>query len=181
MKAIVVYGSNRSNSTSKAVVTKVLEGAKAAGYDEIIEFDSMKMNFKGCINCATCKKNGIDCILNDDLKDFFKEIHTADALIVSSPNYMSSIAGPMITFMNRHCCMKDKDGNSRLGKDVKLISVYSQGAPVELEQYEKNYEWYHKCLLGMGYKDAGKFVVRGPMPAEDAEIWKAAFEAGKAL
>ncbi len=181
MKAIVVYGSKRSGSTSKAAISHILKGAKEAGYDEIVEYDINKIDLKGCVNCGACKKSDGFCVINDDLKGYFEELKTADALIISSPNYMSNVIGPMVTFMNRHYSLRDGERNIKLKNKVKLVSVYSQGAPAEMPNYEANYDWLTNCFVGMGMENCGKVVMRGAMPEEGAEIFAKAYEIGKNL
>ncbi len=181
MKAIVIYGSKRNGSTSKAAIEHLLRGAKEAGYDNIVEYDINKIDLKGCRNCGACKNSDGFCVINDDLKEYFEELTTADALIISSPNYMSNVIGPIITFMNRHYCLRDAERNLKLKNKVKLISVYSQGAPAEMPAYEANYDWLTNCFVGMGMENAGKIVMRGAMPEEGSEIFTTAYELGKNL
>lgn len=181
MKAIVVYGSKRANSTSKKAIEYILKGAKEAGYDEVVEYDINKIDIKGCRNCGACKNSDGFCVINDDLKEYFTELTTADALIISSPNYMSNVIGPMVTFMNRHYCLRDSQRNPKIDKTIKLVSVYSQGAPAEMPNYEANYDWFTNCFVGMGMENKGKIVMRGQMPSEDAEIFTKAYEIGKNL
>ena len=38
------------------------------------------MNLRGCQGCGICKRERIDCVLEDDLKPYWAQLHTADAL-----------------------------------------------------------------------------------------------------
>ena len=76
--------------------------------------------------------------------------------MLSAPNYMGQVSGNMVAFMNRHYCIGGGPAKaSRLAPHTKLISVYAQGAPVELPDSEANYRWFHEVFLGMGFEDAG--------------------------
>ena len=143
MKIIAVIGSPRADSASTKVVESILDGAKEAGHD-ISVYRINEMNVRGCQGCRSCKENGTDCVLDDDLKPYWQELHACDVLIVSAPNYCSQVCGPMITYMNRHYCIMDKNFQTTLepGK-TKLIGVFAQGGPVEEgNQADKNYDWF---------------------------------------
>ena len=63
------------------------------------------------------------------------------ALVVSSPIYASQICGPMITFMNRHYCLLDRDWKVRIHPGIKLVGVFSQGNS-DPEAYRTQCNWY---------------------------------------
>ena len=86
------------------------------------------MRVRGCQGCRACKQKGIDCVVKDDLTPYWEDLHTCDALLVSSPNYASTVTGPMITYMNRHYCLLDENWQPRIKPGIKLIGVFAQGA-----------------------------------------------------
>lgn len=180
MKLIAVLGSNRPHSVSTQLAERVMEGAKDAGC-EVIVYNINELNVKGCEGCGVCRKKGVDCIVKDDLQDYFKELHTCDALLVTSPNYCSQVTGPMITFMNRHYCLSNADRTSRLASGKKLIGIFAQGAPEEMDRYQQNYDWYlrnfqrHMELIG-------KIVVGGNSDlSADGKIMTEAYELGRSI
>ena len=135
MKVIAVMGSPRKGGRSDAVCERVLQGARDGGH-EVVVYRVNDMNLRGCQGCGYCKDNNHDCILATDLKPYWKDLHEAGVLVLSAPNYCSRICGPMITYMNRHCCLIGRNENGgfvRVHPGIKLIGVFSQGAP----RYEK--------------------------------------------
>ncbi len=143
MKVVAVLGSPHPDGPSSTLAREVLRGALDAGH-EVVVYELNKMNFKGCQGCGYCKANDKDCIYDDDLKPYWKDLHESGALVVSAPNYCSQVSGDMITYMNRHYCMIGmKDGKSfvRLHPGIKLVGVFSQGNP-DKEGYKAAYTWY---------------------------------------
>lgn len=125
MKIVAVLGSPKKDSVSSAIAKEVLRGAEEAGHDIVI-YNINDMNIKGCQACGYCKKHHVDCILEDDLSQYWKDLHECGALILASPNYCAQVSGPMITFMNRHYCLMMSDG-PRIKPGIKLVGVFSQG------------------------------------------------------
>lgn len=181
MKLIVVLGSTRENSVSKKVAEKIIEGAKPK-YSEVVVYYENDMNVKCCRGCGSCRKNGTDCIIEDDLKKYFQDLHTCDALILTAPNYYSQVSGNMITFMNRHYCLNNPDKTSRLTNKVKLVGIFSQGAPTDYPKYVPNYDWYLSTFTSKGMELVTKMIIGGDMDtSENSEIMKKALEVGKNL
>lgn len=181
MKVVAVIGSPRANSSSAKVVNQVLDGARAAGH-EVVVYDINKMNINGCMACGYCRANNADCIQNDDMKKYFEDLHSCGALIVSSPNYYSQIAGPMITFMNRHECIAKAGRKTRLTPGIKLIGVFAQGAPESYGKYADNYKWYMATFLAKEMKSEGMIVVGGDSDlSPEGKIMTEAYDMGKNL
>lgn len=181
MKLVAVLGSSREGSKSKAVAQRIIDSAKAKGAQvEIYEID--KMNLKGCVGCGSCRKNGTDCVLNDDMKDYFKSLHSCDSLLITAPNYYSMPAGQMITFMNRHYCLTNADRTQRLHPGIRLAAVFAQGAPQDYPKYVPHYDWYLSTFTGKGMELVGSITVGGDSDiSENGDIMTKAEEIGCAL
>lgn len=177
MKLIAMLGSSRKDSVTEKLAEKVMEGVKDAG-GEVVVYHVNDRNIKGCRGCGACRKKGTDCVLNDDMKEYFEELRSADALLVSSPNYFSQVTGPMITFMNRHYCLSNPDHTSRLEPGKKLVGVFAQGAPEGMAKYEEHYDWY-LSVFARHMELAGKLVAGGNSDLE--ALMKEAYETGKNL
>lgn len=180
MKIIAVYGSMRADSHSSIIMDAVVKGAAKAGH-EVIPYHISSMNLKGCMGCGQCQKNKCDCVILDDLADYWKNLHDCDALILSAPNYMGQIAGQMISFMNRHYCMGNQHSR-RLEKEIKLVGIFSQGAPATTGIYDSVYEWYLKVFQGIGMNLVKKIVVGGGSDfSENSELLQEAYQTGNEL
>lgn len=178
MKLVAVLGSPHPNGPSSTLAKEVIRGAKEAGWEiSLYEIESMRV--RGCQGCRVCKQKGIDCVVKDDLTPYWKDLHTCDALLVSSPNYASTVTGPMITYMNRHYCLLDENWQPRINPGIKLIGVFAQGAQ-DASLYQKNYEWFLHDFENRGMVLQHMFVHTGGGPATEDER-KRAFEAGYTL
>ena len=180
MKIVAVLGSPRKQSASSKIVKAILKGAEENGHESII-YEASKINLKGCQACGVCKKNEIDCIQNDDLKSYWNDLHDADVLIVSSPNYHATVCGPMVSFLNRHCCLRKKDRTLRLESGKRIIGVFSQGN-TDVDGYKSAYDWYLSRFNAYGMESADMIIHTEQMSvADDSDIIKRAYELGKKL
>lgn len=181
MKVIAILGSCRPQSRSLAVAEQMIAGARAAGH-EVKVYRMSEMPLLGCQSCMSCRKNNVDCVLNDALSSYWKDLHESGALILTAPNFNSQPSGAMITFMNRHYCMLDLEKKPRLDHDVKLLSVFAQGAPESHEAYKKNYQWYLNCFRAKRILDSGMLVVGGDSDiSPESELMKRAYRMGAEL
>ena len=182
MKVIAVIGSPRKDGASTRITEKIIEGAKAAGH-EVSVYRINEMNIRGCQACGYCKANNVDCIQNDDLMPYWKELHECGALIVSAPNYCSQVCGPMITYMNRHYCIMGRNGTRVEPGKIKLIGVFASGGPVQPGSFaDKNYDWFLGDFQARQMVLTEKIVVNGGTDTSpESEVMKRAYEVGKAL
>lgn len=181
MKVVAVLGSPREDGNSTAVARRVLKGAKDAGH-EIVVYELNRMLVQGCQACRYCKTHNVDCIMEDDLKPYWKELHGAGALVVAAPNYASQVCGPMITYMNRHYCLIDGDWKVRVHSGIKLVGVFSQGRGEVSEDYARNYAWYLGDFQNRNMELVDTLVHCGGMGTDkDEPIMKRAYEIGRSL
>ena len=181
MKVTVVLGSPRDASISTQIAMKAVEGAKGAGH-EVKIYNINQMDVMGCQGCGCCRKYDMDCVVEDDMESYFQDLRESGALIITSPNYYSQVAGPMITFMNRHYCLSDKDKKPRIQPGIKLIGILAQGAPADYEKYQANYDWYLGTFTGKAMELTGKIIAGGDSDtSKDSEIMKQAYQLGRSL
>ena len=126
MKVLAVIGSPHFDGPGARLTMQAVRGAKDAGH-EVTVYRVNEMDIRGCQGCNACKNASIDCVLKDDLAPYWKALHEADALIVSAPNYAANVCGPMITYMNRHYCLLDRDWRPRIHPGIRLIGIFTQG------------------------------------------------------
>ena len=74
------------NSVQNNIVTKIDVIDKKIGY---------------CKGCFTCKKNGGDCVIKDDMQDILTEILASDLLLFSFPLYCYSFPAPLKALLDR--------------------------------------------------------------------------------
>ncbi len=183
MKVVAVLGSPHKNGPSSTIAREVLRGAKDAGH-EVVIYNLNEMNLKGCQACRYCKDNYADCVIDDDLKPYWKDLHEAGALILSAPNYASQVNGPMITYMNRHYCLVSSTPGKppvRVHPGIKLIGVFSQGNGDE-KAYLDAYKWFLGDFENRDMKLQELIIHTSKIPYDaDSGIMKEAYQAGRNL
>ncbi len=165
MKVIAVTGSPHPQGPSVTLTNCFIEGAKSAGH-EVAVYDVNALNIRGCQGCGACKKQGVDCIIQDDLANYWKDLHECGALIVSGPNYCAQLCGPLITYMNRHYCLLDGDWQVRVHEGIKLFGVFSQGHG-DPQAYQEAYRWFLHDFEARKMQLCGAIVHTGKCTEED--------------
>ena len=180
MKVVAVIGSPHPHGPSVRLTEELLRGAKDAGH-EVVVYRINDMNVRGCQGCRVCKDQDVDCILDDDLKPYWKDLHECGALVVSGPNYCAQICGPMITYMNRHYCIIRGDGKIRVHPGIKLVGIFSQGRP-DPEGYREVYEHFMGDFEFRTMQRHALIVHAGKTPADQSpELMAQAYRAGNTL
>lgn len=180
MKVVVVMGSPFRNGNVARLAQEVAKGARDAGHT-IKQYYINDMNVRGCQGCRKCKNHGTDCILDDDLRPYWEDLHQAGALVVAAPLYCSTVCGPMITYMNRHSCILDLNNRSRLRPGIKLIGVFSQSRP-EKDAYYGAYDWYLKDFENRDMVRQGMVINAGTVPVNEIpELMMQAYLLGNTL
>ena len=177
MKVIAVLGSPHKEGPSSTLAREVLRGAADAGH-EVKVYEINEMNVKGCQGCRYCKEHDVDCIVQDDLLPYWQDLHTCGALVVSAPNYASQVAGPMITYMNRHYCLLDRDWKVRVHPGIKLVGVFSQGNG-DPATYTAQYNWFLGDFQNRDMVLVDTLVHAGNQPlTPHAELMQRAYQIG---
>ena len=140
MLVLAIKGSPRKEGKTNKIIDEILRGAKDAGH-EVKVYNVGNMAIKGCQSCYACKDRITDCVIDDELKEYFGDLHNAAALIVGAPNYASNVCGQMVAFMNRHYCLVDEPRNVHVPAGIKVIGVFAQGRP-DKSTYMDMYKWY---------------------------------------
>ncbi|MGI5916642.1 MAG: flavodoxin family protein [Anaerolineae bacterium] len=180
MKVVAVLGSPHKGGPSSTLAREVLRGAADAGH-EVVVYEINEMNVKGCQGCRYCKEHNVDCILEDDLQPYWKDLHEAGALVVSSPNYAAQVCGPMITYMNRHYCLLDADWKVRIHPGIKLVGVFSQGNS-DPQTYAAQYAWYLGDFQNRDMELVDTLIHAGRQPlSPDSDLMRCAYRIGNTL
>ncbi len=103
MKVIAINGSPRKNRNTAQLLQQALKGAESVGAEtELINLYDLK--YRGCISCFGCKRKDAvpcKCYMKDDLTPVLEKVHSAGALIVGSPIYLSDVTGQTRCFLER--------------------------------------------------------------------------------
>lgn len=181
MKVLAVIGSPHFDGPGARLTMQAVRGAKDAGH-EVTVYRVNEMDIRGCQGCNACKNASIDCVLKDDLAPYWKALHEADALIVSAPNYAANVCGPMITYMNRHYCLLDRDWRPRIHPGIRLIGIFTQG-DADREKYKDVYRRYLADFENRDMKLVDMLVhTRADgVVTDECALARQAYELGRAL
>jgi multimeric flavodoxin WrbA len=148
-KIIAINGSPRKNWNTAILLNKALEGAVAQGA-EVELINLYDLNYKGCISCFACKRQGGksygECVCNDDLTPIFKKIEQADALILGSPLYLGTVTGEMKSFMERLLypyLVYDEKSSTLFSRKIHTGFIYTMNVDEEMVK-ELGYEYNFK-------------------------------------
>ncbi len=93
-KIVAINASPRTMWNTGSLIREAAKGAEAEGA-EVKVFDLYKLEkFTGCISCFGCKlpEHQGECIYKDGLAPVLEEIHSADGLIIGTPNYLGDVS-----------------------------------------------------------------------------------------
>ncbi|MCL2056201.1 MAG: flavodoxin family protein [Oscillospiraceae bacterium] len=181
MKVITVTGSPHKNGNTNKVIAAISKGAREAGH-EVIHYDVNDINPVTCQGCLECRKHNCDCVVDDGLKSYFPLLHEAGALVVGGPIYAGGLSGNLISYMNRHYSMLDRDWKVRLPAGIQLIGVVSQGR-AEPGEYADFAKWFFDDFVRRDMQWIETFYAcgNGPIDQTDPALLEKAYALGKAL
>lgn len=99
MKVLMLNGSPRANGNTAIALQEMEKEFLNAGIEvEIVHVGNKDL--RGCIACASCKKNG-KCVFDDLVNELAPKFEEADGLVVASPVYYASANGTLISCLDR--------------------------------------------------------------------------------
>ena len=88
MKILVFNGSPKKEKSDTMHITRAfLDGMKEAAAHEIHRIDVIDKRIEFCRGCFTCKYNGGQCVIDDDMREILGQILSVDLLLFSFPLY----------------------------------------------------------------------------------------------
>lgn len=95
MKTLIFSASPRSEGWTNKLLRLILKDIR----DYKIYYP-YKMNIKPCIDCGYCSRNP-DCFIEDDFKNIYEDIKSAENIIIASPVYFGGFPSPMKMIIDR--------------------------------------------------------------------------------
>ena len=101
MNILVLNGSPRPKSNTKAHIEAFVEGAESKGHSvRVLNVGNMKIN--GCIGCEYCHTKGDGaCVQKDDMQDVYPYLANSDMIVIASPIYYWGFSGQMMSLITR--------------------------------------------------------------------------------
>lgn len=181
MKVVGIVGSPRKGGNTEILVGKVLEGASDKGA-EIKTFKLNELNIRGCQACDYCKQHD-GCRQQDDMQEIYRELISADALVVGSPIYISDVNAQTKIFLDRLYAFLIIGKEPKFPRGKKCVLVYSQGMGDDGRKVMEGVADFLKNALGMDIKAIVGGNCLNPLGSvkEREDLLKTAYEAGKSL
>ena len=120
MKILGISGSPRKDARSgvNRLVRTVLDNT---GFDyELVSLRGKTIN--GCIACLGCVKDNV-CKVEDDLTELREKIVAADAFVIGSPNYYSTLNATTHALLERWFQFRHQTGDTLWGKLAVAVGV----------------------------------------------------------
>ena len=99
IKTIAFLGSPRKDGNTDILLQETVKGIEAAGLT-VKTFRLNLMNIKPCQNCGGCDETG-ECIIKDDMEEIYRDIRTADRIILASPIFFFALSAQSKIMIDR--------------------------------------------------------------------------------
>ena len=134
MNILGISGSPRKDSRSgvRKLVQTVLDNTGCEF--ELISLKGKTIN--GCIACLGCVKDNV-CKVEDDLTELRQKIIDADAFVIGSPNYYSTINATTHALLERWFQFRHQTGDTLWGKLAVAVGVGGTAGQAPADEIEK--------------------------------------------
>ena len=149
VKVLAFMGSPRKKGNVDTILDEIIKGVNDNNV-EVKKYYLNDMNIKGCQGCLYCRKVPT-CAFKDDMIDIYKDIKSAEYIIIGSPVYICRVSAQTKLLLDRLYPLTEINKSKhtpRFGQK-KLIMVYTQAAPVSF-LFKKYFKYTSKHLKGMG-------------------------------
>ncbi|CCL07736.1 flavodoxin family protein [Clostridioides difficile] len=149
VKVLAFMGSPRKKGNVDTILDEIIKGVNDNNV-EVKKYYLNDMNIKGCQGCLYCRKVPT-CAFKDDMIDIYKDIKSAEYIIIGSPVYICQVSAQTKLLLDRLYPLTEINKfkhTPRFGQK-KLIMVYTQAAPVSF-LFKKYFKYTSKHLKGMG-------------------------------
>ncbi len=109
MRLLAIHGSPRINGNTDAILERFLalagESAQApGGTPPVVEhIRAARLKASACLECGGCDKTGL-CIVKDDMQRVYESVRNADALVVATPVFFTSLTAQLKALIDRFQC-----------------------------------------------------------------------------
>ena len=161
MNILVLNGSPRAKSNTKAHCEAFMEGARAKGH-EVEMMDIAKMKIGGCIGCEYCHAKGEGkCVQQDDMQKIYPVLtQWVDMIVIASPIYYWGFTGQMMNFITRFYAI----GKPMATKYAMFLSSGSPGV------YDAPISEYKSILRFFGATNMGIITAAGDENKSEAKL-----------
>jgi multimeric flavodoxin WrbA len=157
IKILGLVGSPKIDGNTSKLVSAILEGAAEKGAETVI-YNLASLDIKGCDACGRCQVHGC-CVIDDDMQELYREIQTADAVVLGSPVYMWQMTAQTKLLVDRMTAFLKPNFSSRLD-NKKLVLIFTQGIP-DRDAFKPYFEYTAGLLYYLGFDVLDTIVAAG--------------------
>ena len=157
IKVLGLVGSPKIDGNTSRLVNAVLEGAAEKGAETVV-YNIASLDIKGCDACGRCQEQDC-CVINDDMQELYREIQTADVIVLGSPVYMWQVTAQTKLLLDRMTAFLRPNFSSRL-EHKKLILVFSQGIQ-DRDAFKPYFEYTAGLLYYLGFDVLDTLIAAG--------------------
>jgi len=149
MKALILNGSPRKNGNTSHALRAIEEGLKR---NHVVEtLNVYDFTFRPCRNCDACKRNGGNCIQNDDTIKIINKITDADLIVFGSPVYWWGISAQLKDVVDKFYSRDDESAPTLRTK--KKIGIVACGAETTDDpEYKLISDQFHYIAKFLGWE-----------------------------
>lgn len=172
MKTIGVLGSPRKDGNTYFLLNETLNILGKELDTELLFLGDY--NIGPCTSCLSCRETG-ECIIKDDMREIYRKLFEADAIVLASPSYFGSVTAQMKTFMDRTWPLRNGRLKDKIGGSIVVGRRYVENTLVTLNTFLLRHGIIigHRGVLGYAFE-------KGAI-TKDLEAIKMAHELGERM
>jgi len=150
-KVLGIIGSPRRQGNTHILVSKILEGAEAAGAQTQTIFLN-DITIRECDGCHACWK-GKPCSKRDDMNDLYSVIAENDVIVFGTPVYWYGPTALMKAFIDRWVYFNCPQNRPKIRNKSAILAVpFEEDNPATADatvaMFEKSFEYLEMRLAG---------------------------------
>lgn len=129
MKVLAINSSPRKNGNTSYALGLVLDELKQEGIEtELVHLRAN--NMRGCIGCWKCKETRECIFTDDDFRDIYHKMQTADGILLGAPVYQAGMPAALKALLERVSSAAGRDKAMFAHKLGAAVVVVRRGGPV---------------------------------------------------
>ena len=96
MYTLIFNGSPRGAGDTSALIQAFCREIQG----QVEQIDAYRSTLSPCVDCRRCAGGG-GCVINDGMQEIYEKVEKAQVLVLASPLYWSTLAGPLLALCSR--------------------------------------------------------------------------------
>lgn len=156
MNILVVVGSGTRNGATSQLANSFIKGATESGHQVEKIFLGNKQ-VAGCLGCDACQRIiDSNCVIKDDMQNFYEPFARADVLVLASPLYFWTISARIKAFIERLYGIS-KDDIYPIKKTMLLMT----GGDNHFWTFDQAVNYYRFFTRAINWIDCGIYLAGG--------------------